>query len=217
MSLDEHPIIFHIFSNGGAFFYQHVSLQMQAQNKQLQVKGVIFDSAPGERRFSSVYRALAAIIGGPLWYNVPVSLIATFFIFSFFILMVNIDIISQKINSDIVSHVKMVLKHVLKLIFFQAYIKGLLQFKKPQTEPIVLADEPYNWPQLFIYSKEDELVRYEDIERFAAKRKAKGVKVLQVCLENSPHVQHLITHREIYINTVVNFIQDCLNGNKGEK
>lgn len=95
MSLDEHPIIFHVFSNGGAFFYQYVSLQMQKQNKELQVKGVIFDSAPGERRFMSVYRALAAIIGGPVWYNVPVSFFATFIIFSFFILMVRKKIVNS--------------------------------------------------------------------------------------------------------------------------
>lgn len=46
---------------------------------------------------------------------------------------------------------------------FQAYVKGLLNLKKPQTDPIVLVDEPFDWPQLFIYSKDDELVRVEVI------------------------------------------------------
>lgn len=56
---------------------------------------------------------------------------------------------------------------------------------------------------------------FKDVEKFSGQRKEKGIKVAKLCLEKSPHVQHLITHREIYINTVVNFIQDCLNENNG--
>lgn len=37
-SLDQHPIFFHVFSNGGAFLYQHVSLAMQQANTPLKVK-----------------------------------------------------------------------------------------------------------------------------------------------------------------------------------
>lgn len=35
--LDQHPIFFHVFSNGGAFLYQHVSLAMQQANSPLKV------------------------------------------------------------------------------------------------------------------------------------------------------------------------------------
>lgn len=35
--LDEHPIFFHVFSNGGAFLYQHVSLAMQRANTPFKV------------------------------------------------------------------------------------------------------------------------------------------------------------------------------------
>jgi hypothetical protein len=37
MSLEEHPIFFHVFSNGGAFLYQHVSQAMQMCSKPLKV------------------------------------------------------------------------------------------------------------------------------------------------------------------------------------
>jgi hypothetical protein len=37
MSLEEHPIFFHVFSNGGAFLYQHVSLAIQMHEKPLKV------------------------------------------------------------------------------------------------------------------------------------------------------------------------------------
>lgn len=36
--LDEHPIFFHVFSNGGAFLYQHISLAMQRANTPFKVR-----------------------------------------------------------------------------------------------------------------------------------------------------------------------------------
>lgn len=36
-AIDDHPIIFHSFSNGGTIFYNYISLEMQKQNKMLQV------------------------------------------------------------------------------------------------------------------------------------------------------------------------------------
>ncbi|XP_077255914.1 transmembrane protein 53 isoform X2 [Temnothorax americanus] len=78
--LDEHPIFFHVFSNGGAFLYQHVSLAMQMANTPFKVRGVIFDSAPGERRLTALFKAISAIIGGHPLTNLPMSFIFTFFL-----------------------------------------------------------------------------------------------------------------------------------------
>jgi len=63
MNFDAHPLIFHIFSNGGAFLYQHINLAVVKHKSRLQVRGVIFDSAPGERRMLGLYRAITAIYG----------------------------------------------------------------------------------------------------------------------------------------------------------
>ncbi|XP_057333328.1 transmembrane protein 53 [Microplitis mediator] len=79
-NLDEHPIIFHIFSNGGAYLYQHVSLAMDQINNNIKVKGVIFDSAPGERRITSLFKALSAIMGGNPVINIPFSFVITVFL-----------------------------------------------------------------------------------------------------------------------------------------
>ncbi|XP_011867281.1 PREDICTED: transmembrane protein 53 isoform X2 [Vollenhovia emeryi] len=78
--LDEHPIFFHVFSNGGAFLYQHVSLAMQRANTPFKVRGVIFDSAPGERRLTALFKAISAIIGGHPLTNLPMSFVITFFL-----------------------------------------------------------------------------------------------------------------------------------------
>lgn len=71
MNFDSHPIIFHVFSNGGAYLYQHISIAMKNSDQPVQVRGMIFDSAPGERRILGLYRALKVILGkdkpcGPL-------------------------------------------------------------------------------------------------------------------------------------------------------
>ena len=79
-SLDQYPIFFHVFSNGGAFLYQHVSLAMQQANTPLKVKGVIFDSAPGERRLTALFKAISAIIGGHPVLNIPMSFFITIFL-----------------------------------------------------------------------------------------------------------------------------------------
>ncbi|XP_017877123.1 transmembrane protein 53 isoform X2 [Ceratina calcarata] len=79
-SLDQHPIFFHVFSNGGAFLYQHISLAMQQANTPLKVKGVIFDSAPGERRMTALFKAISAIIGGHPVTNIPMSFFITIFL-----------------------------------------------------------------------------------------------------------------------------------------
>ncbi|XP_024939634.1 transmembrane protein 53 isoform X2 [Cephus cinctus] len=79
-NLDKHPIFFHVFSNGGAYLYQHVSLAMQQTNSKLKVKGVIFDSAPGERRLTSLFKAISAILGGHPLTNLPMSFFITVFL-----------------------------------------------------------------------------------------------------------------------------------------
>lgn len=80
LNFDNHPIIIHCFSNGGAFLYQNFSLAMKNSPKSLSICGVIFDSAPGRRRMLSLFRAISAIIGGNIVYNFSMSIIMTMFL-----------------------------------------------------------------------------------------------------------------------------------------
>ncbi|XP_063994099.1 transmembrane protein 53-A isoform X2 [Diachasmimorpha longicaudata] len=84
-NLHQHPIFFHIFSNGGAILYQQISLVMQEMKNHINVKGVIFDSSPGERRVSSLFRAASAIVGGRPVTNLPMSLFITIFLSVFWV------------------------------------------------------------------------------------------------------------------------------------
>jgi hypothetical protein len=95
----------------------------------LQVKGVIFDSAPGKRRMMSVFRALTAIIGGPAYCSIPAAVLITAF---------------------------------LALVWlFEVLARSLKERQPLQTDPIDLVEEPFSWPQLFLYSTTDKLIRYE--------------------------------------------------------
>ncbi|XP_069692813.1 transmembrane protein 53 isoform X2 [Periplaneta americana] len=179
MSLEEHPIFFHVFSNGGAFLYQHVSQAIQMRSKPLKVKGVIFDSAPGKRRLMSLFRAVTAIIGGPAFVNIPAAIVITGFL--------------------------------MLVWLFEVLARSLKERKPLQTDPIDLVEEPFTWPQLFLYSTTDKLIRYEDVEKFAERRCQRGVNVSAVRFDDSPHVKHFSVHREIYINAVCSFLHSCLS------
>lgn len=63
MNFDEHPVIVHVFSNGGAYLYHQILLAMKQTNAQINIRGLIFDSAPGERRLMGLYRATSTIYG----------------------------------------------------------------------------------------------------------------------------------------------------------
>lgn len=70
------------------------------------------------------------------------------------------------------------------------------------------------WPQHFIYSKKDTLTVYKDVEEFASYRKSNGVTVTTLCFENSPHVEHYVHYKDIYIQSVCNFVQKCIDNAK---
>ncbi|KAK2588216.1 hypothetical protein KPH14_004251 [Odynerus spinipes] len=187
-SLNDHPIFFHVFSNGGALLYQHISLAMQQTNSpiQSQVKGVIFDSAPGERRVTSLFKAVSAIIGGHPLTNIPMSFFITVFLSMFW--------------------------------FFEVIAHALGRGFTIQSNPFALMEESYSWPQLFLYSNTDTLIPAADVEKFASRRAERGVRVQLVLFTNSPHVKHYTTYRDIYVNTVCSFINECLqSGNPSRR
>lgn len=38
MNFDSHPLMFHVFSNGGAYLYQHIALAIKKSKRPVQVK-----------------------------------------------------------------------------------------------------------------------------------------------------------------------------------
>ncbi|KAL2716592.1 transmembrane protein 53 isoform X1 [Vespula squamosa] len=199
-SLNDHPIFFHIFSNGGALLYQHISIAMQQMDSpiQSQVKGVIFDSAPGERRVTSLFKAISAIIGGHPLTNIPTSFFITIFLSMFWFFEVITFLLVSTYFITVIAH---------------ALGRGFTI----QSNPFALMEESYSWPQLFLYSNTDTLIPAADVEKFASRRAERGVHVQLVLFTNSPHVKHYAMYREVYVNTVCSFINECLQSGNPSK
>ncbi|NXM74779.1 TM53B protein, partial [Serilophus lunatus] len=62
--VEDRPILFHVFSNGGAMLYRYIveALHTHKPFKSLRVAGTIFDSAPGRRNVMGALRALAIVL-----------------------------------------------------------------------------------------------------------------------------------------------------------
>lgn len=152
MNFDSHPLIFHVFSNGGAFLYQHVALANRRSKKPVQICGMIFDSAPGDRRVLGLFRAVSAILGKERRCNKVVSAIMTIgliFLWAFEVMIW-----------------KMKVERALSMIVFFLqdsfnYFRSFIRPFEVQTNPSHnLKYEINEWPQLFLYSKEDRLIPY---------------------------------------------------------
>jgi hypothetical protein len=57
---------------------------------------------------------------------------------------------------------------------------------------------PNDTKKLYLYSKEDDLISYEDIESFEAHARSKGYETKAVTFVGSPHVGHMRKHPEQY-------------------
>eukprot|EP00026_Physarum_polycephalum_P007363 Phypoly_transcript_07422.p1 GENE.Phypoly_transcript_07422~~Phypoly_transcript_07422.p1 ORF type:complete len:371 (+),score=66.37 Phypoly_transcript_07422:525-1637(+) len=71
----------------------------------------------------------------------------------------------------------------------------------------LLKTQPSKIPQLFIYSKVDQLIPYYDVEYYIKLYEEAGFDVKKHCFEDSPHVSHLLYHPTQYIELVRNFMK----------
>lgn len=90
-------------------------------------------------------------------------------------------------------------------------IQGILRLSTSQsTYWQALENDTSTCPQLYLYSRKDDIVSYQDVEDMAAVRIKRGVDVQSICWEDSGHVAHLVTHRESYIKSCLDFIDYCV-------
>ncbi|NXE45300.1 TM53B protein, partial [Casuarius casuarius] len=63
-SIENRPVLFHVFSNGGVMLYRYVleALHKEQPFRSLKVVGTIFDSAPGRRNLRGGLRALGTVL-----------------------------------------------------------------------------------------------------------------------------------------------------------
>ncbi|KAK8734264.1 hypothetical protein OTU49_006095 [Cherax quadricarinatus] len=98
MSLDDHPVFFHIFSNNGSILYYSMTKAFtEPDAPNISVKGIIFDSTPSPRRLYSGVRAVYGATQGSVWKKIFASFGMALYMLSYGILSVLWTIISGKL------------------------------------------------------------------------------------------------------------------------
>lgn len=73
-----------------------------------------------------------------------------------------------------------------------------------------LQDSGSRWPELYLYSKADEVVSARDVERMVEARLAHQVLVRSVDFVSSAHVSHLRDYPTYYTSLCVDFMHNCV-------
>ncbi|XP_069126972.1 transmembrane protein 53-like [Argopecten irradians] len=186
-NLEESPVFFHIFSNNGAFVYSEISRILHSKEgrkfSKLKVKGLIVDSAPGKRRLIKAAQAFALSTGN-----------SSFMRMAYFIGMVTY------------------------LFFLRIYLFLSRIFNRstgitvnPYSVYEYIKEDKARWPQLYLYSKSDEIIPHTDVEEIVNYRKDKlKLHIQSECWETSKHVSILREYPEPYANKCLMFVRDCL-------
>ncbi|NXD14191.1 TM53B protein, partial [Nothocercus nigrocapillus] len=178
-SMENRPVLFHVFSNGGVMLYRYIleAVHTEQPFKSLRVVGTIFDSAPGRRNLRGALRALETVLVSA---NV---LLKYFLLFSFATTAV-----------------------VMRIILYP-----LTRFMH-ETHYDALLKAPSRWPELYLYSQADAIIKASDVEQMADARQRLGVSARAVDFSDSAHVSHLRAYPTSYSNLCRTFLSDCVKG-----
>ncbi|KAM3668665.1 transmembrane protein 53 isoform X1 [Ammospiza nelsoni] len=75
-----------------------------------------------------------------------------------------------------------------------------------------LLKAPSRWPELYLYSQADLIIKASDIELMASAREQLGVPVKAVDFSDSPHVSHMRVYPAYYRSLCTAFLADCAGG-----
>ncbi|KAL4237130.1 Transmembrane protein 53 [Mactra antiquata] len=189
-SITENPIMFHIFSNNGSYVYANivdVLTSRDSRYKNLNVCGVVIDSAPGKPRLTRAAAAYASSHSVNVVYR--------------FIVMIGMFL--YLFGSGLVYWIA---------TMFSPGLKQKSNFYLYDN----MASDPTRWPMLFLYSTADKIIYACDVEDMISRRKKLGVHVDAVCWDDTDHVSHLRKHAQEYSDACQDFLAFCTgSGNDG--
>ncbi|KAK3090980.1 hypothetical protein FSP39_016212 [Pinctada imbricata] len=195
-NLEENPVFFHVFSNNGCYVYSEISKILTSSEgnkyKNIQVQGVIIDSAPGKRRVTRAAWAFANASGKPG--------VIKYFIF---------------------------LGMIVYLVFMRFYLytmsilRGVSGGPNPNRVYQDIKDDKSRWPQLFIYSDNDQVIPPSDVKEVITYRRDQlHVDVESTHYVDSEHVAHFRLDPNGYTLRCKQFIRKCtgfpLSASRGE-
>ena len=181
--VENSPIFFHVFSNGGFMLYRYVVELMHSEQQfsSLRVVGAVVDSAPGSGNVCGAVRALTATLG-PNVNTMLKYVLLTLFAVTVFLLRV-------------------VLYPVTKYIHRNHYD--------------AMRERPATWPQLYLYSQADQVIRNRDVELMVKALKEKGMPVDSYDFVTTAHVSHYRDFPQEYTTRCLAFLADCMKAPEG--
>ncbi|XP_008922602.1 transmembrane protein 53 [Manacus vitellinus] len=75
-----------------------------------------------------------------------------------------------------------------------------------------LLKAPSRWPELYLYSQADAIIKASEVKHMADTRQQLGVPVKAVDFSDSPHVSHMRVYPTYYSSLCVTFLSDCVRG-----
>jgi len=188
----EHPILFHVFSNGGCYVLLRFLQYFQTRRQRLSLssggmgdvdlRGLVFDSGPAQS--SGWTRAQA---------------------------------FTEAMYFNYRPWVRRLLAGAFGVVFSiwncyraaMCWIRGLPS--PTSTHPYTaLTKLDLRCPMLFLYSKADAICKYHYIEAFMEKQRQRGVQVTQVSFKDSPHCQHGRNYPNEYNEAVKIFLYETM-------
>ncbi|XP_071482254.1 transmembrane protein 53-like [Diadema antillarum] len=180
LGLEENPIFFHLFSNGGTYIYRAVTEILNGRDPgqfaALKIGGVIFDSAPCRPTFLSGFRALSLFSPSSASRSWPVSYVMTAPYWAW-----------------------LLLKHIVLPSYWEAN-------RLMDSFLTAIASDKMECPQLFIYSKKDCIASCADIQEIVRQRREQGIEVREAYWEDTDHLQHLANHHDEYVDACLDLI-----------
>ncbi|NXX86169.1 TM53B protein, partial [Urocolius indicus] len=73
-----------------------------------------------------------------------------------------------------------------------------------------LLSAPSRWPELYLYSQADAIIKASDVKQMAEARQQLGVSVKAVDFRDSAHVSHMRLYPTHYSHLCTTFLSDCV-------
>lgn len=176
--VENNPIFFHVFSNGGFMLYRYMVelVQSHKQFGSLYVAGSVMDSAPGNQNVIGAVRALKTTLGTKVNVVLRCLLLALFTVTVFLL--------------------RVVLYPVTK------------HFHKNHYDAMM--ERPAPWPQMYLYSRADLVIRYRDVQKMVQSLQEKGMRVESFDFITPAHVSLFRDCPEDYSNRCRTFLKSCM-------
>ncbi|XP_059357658.1 transmembrane protein 53 [Carassius carassius] len=180
--VENNPVFFHVFSNGGFMLYRYIVELLHSNNhfSTLCVVGTVVDSAPGSQNVIGALRALKTTLGP------KVNVLLQYFLLALFAVAVFL--------------LRMVLYPVTKY-FHKNHYDAMMEHPAP-------------WPQMYLYSRSDRVIRYRDVEKMVKVLREKGLTVESFDFITPAHVSLYRDCPEDYSSRCRTFLTHCMSSSE---